>query len=75
LRTIAVYALLLWAYLAANSFTHPGTLSRRLTHFSPVPAEGTAAVCSFAASAVALLLLRVRGESRVRARAWVSRDG
>ncbi|WP_037601353.1 hypothetical protein [Streptacidiphilus rugosus] len=59
LRTIVCYALLVWVYVCVNSLTHPGTIGRRLTHFSPTPAEGTTAVLCFAVSAVALLLLRL----------------
>ncbi|WP_327066253.1 hypothetical protein [Kitasatospora sp. NBC_01302] len=60
LRTLVGYPLLLWAYLCVNSLTHPQTIDRQLTHFATVPTEGTAAVGCFAASAVALLALRLR---------------
>jgi hypothetical protein len=63
LRTLVVYALLVWAYLCVNSLTHPQTIARQLTHFAAVPSEGTTAVVCFAASAAALLALRVRGVS------------
>ena len=64
LRTVTGYALLVWAYLCVNSLTHPDTIGRRLTHFSPTPAEGTTAVVCFAASAAALLALRTVGGPR-----------
>ncbi|MEZ0092693.1 hypothetical protein [Streptacidiphilus sp. EB129] len=67
LRTVVGYALLVWAYLCVNSLTHPGTTARQLTHFATVPTEGTAAVGCFAASAVALYLLRSRGARRAAA--------
>ncbi|TDT98542.1 hypothetical protein EDD99_6769 [Streptomyces sp. 846.5] len=60
LRTIVVYTLLAWAYLGANSITHPETIARQLTHFTDFPTEGTTAVWCFAASAAALFALRTR---------------
>jgi hypothetical protein len=60
LRTILVYTLLAWAYLCANSITHPRTIARQLTHFAEFPTEGTTAVWCFAASAAVLLALRTR---------------
>jgi hypothetical protein len=69
LRTVFGYGLLIWVYVAANSLTHPVTMSRQLTHFLPWPLEGdTGSVC-FALSAVAFLMLRVRaGHDRGGAR-------
>ncbi len=64
LRTVVCFALLTWVYLVVNSFTHPVTLARQLTHLARVPTEGTAAVLCFAGSAVALLLLRARRTDR-----------
>lgn len=58
LNVVAGYGLLVWAYLCVNSMTHPWTLSMRLTHFVSWPSEGSTAVASFAASAVALFLVR-----------------
>ena len=58
LSTVTGYGLLVWAYLCVNSMTHPWTLSMRLTHFSSWPSEGGTAVASYAASAVALFLVR-----------------
>lgn len=60
LRTGIGYALLAWAYLCTNSVTHPSTVGLHLTHFYAHPAEGTTAVCCFAAAAAALFALRVR---------------
>ncbi|WP_145909854.1 hypothetical protein [Kitasatospora viridis] len=60
LRTLVGYPLLVWAYLCVNSLTHPQTIDRQLTHFAPVPTEGTTAVACFALSAAALLALRLR---------------
>ena len=64
LRTVTVYALLVWAYLSVNSLTHPQTIGRQLTHFSPTPSEGTTAVACFAVSAGTLLALRALGVRR-----------
>lgn len=58
LNTVAGYGLLVWVYLCVNSMTHPWTLSMQLTHFSPWPSEGATAVASYAASAIALFLVR-----------------
>lgn len=58
LNTVVGYGLLVWAYLCVNSMTHPWTLSMRLTHFFSWPSEGGTAVASYAASAVALFLVR-----------------
>ncbi len=58
LNAVAGYGLLVWVYLCVNSMTHPWTLSKRLTHFFPWPSEGGTAVASYAASAVALFLVR-----------------
>ncbi|WP_059010416.1 hypothetical protein [Streptomyces specialis] len=60
LRTVLAYGLVVWAYLAVNSLTHPETIALRLTHFAPFPTEGATAVACFAASAAALVALRVR---------------
>lgn len=60
LRTVAVYGLIVWAYLAVNSLTHPETMSMPLTHLLSWPTEGLTATLAFAASALAFLLLRVR---------------
>ena len=60
LRTVVVFGLLAWAYVAVNSLTHPATTGRRLTHFAPWPTEGAVAVVCFAASAASLFALRLR---------------
>jgi len=64
LRTCSAYALAAWVYLCVNSLTHPYTISLRLTHFAPSPAEGTAADLCFAASLGFLFILRLRGAAR-----------
>lgn len=64
LNTVAGYGLLVWAYLCVNSMTHPWTVSMQLTHFVPWPSEGSTAVACFAASAVALFLVRCAGPGR-----------
>jgi hypothetical protein len=64
LRTLTGYALLVWGYLCVNSLTHPETLERRLTHFLPVPTEGTTADVAFTLSGAALFALRLRGGRR-----------
>lgn len=58
LNTVAGYGLLVWAYLSVNSMTHPWTMPMQLTHFVPWPSEGSTAVACFAASALALFLVR-----------------
>ena len=60
LRTVVVFGLLAWVYVAVNSLTHPATVGHRLTHFAPWPTEGTVAVVCFAASAASLFALRLR---------------
>jgi hypothetical protein len=66
LRTVAGYAGLAWAYLCVNSLTHPATIGVRLTHFSPFPAEGTAATWCFLLCGASFLALRLRGSVRGR---------
>lgn len=61
LNTIAGYGLLVWAYLCVNSMTHPWTMRMQLTHFVSWPSEGGTAVASYAASAVALYVVRSAG--------------
>lgn len=61
LRTVALYALLVWVYLCANSITHPATLAERLTHFAAQPTEGATATFCFPLSAAAFAALRLRG--------------
>ncbi|GEL16907.1 hypothetical protein [Pseudonocardia asaccharolytica] len=58
LRTVLVYGLLVWGYLAANSRTHPETLQQPLTHFLSWPIEEDAAIGCFIASAAAFFVLR-----------------
>ena len=58
LHTVFGYGLLAWVYLCVNSLTHPWTTGMRLTHFASRPSEGSAAVFGFAASGLALFLLR-----------------
>jgi uncharacterized membrane protein (DUF485 family) len=65
LRTVVIFGLLTWAYVAVNSLTHPATIGRQFAHFTPTPTEGTVAVVCFAASAVSLFTLRLRGRPRV----------
>src|SRR5207249_2686284 len=60
LRTVVVFGLLVWAYVAVNSLTHPATICHRFGHFVPWPTEGTVAVVCFAASAASLFELRLR---------------
>jgi hypothetical protein len=60
LSTVLGYGLLVWVYLCVNSLTHPWTTSMELTHFVSWPSEGSTAVASYAASAVALFLVRCR---------------
>lgn len=64
LRTVFVYGLLVWIYLAVNSLTHPETLPRPLTHFLPWPSEADTAVTCFVLSAAAFLALRVNRPTR-----------
>jgi hypothetical protein len=58
LHTVFGYGLLAWVYLCVNSMTHPRTIGMQLTHLVSWPSEGTTAVAGFAASALALFLLR-----------------
>ena len=61
LRTALGYCLLVWAYLCANSLTHPYTIGLRLTHFSAFPAEGTTAVACYLVAAGSFLAVRLLG--------------
>jgi hypothetical protein len=59
------YALLGWAYIAANSITHPATLHLGLTHFASWPHERTFGIACFVLSGVLYLAARVaQGGSR-----------
>jgi hypothetical protein len=71
LNVVVVYGLLAWAYLCVNSLTHPWSTGIQLTHFVAWPSEGSTAVFCFAASAVALFLVR----SAVRAAGDGGGDG
>lgn len=65
LRTIRLYAFAAWAYLAANSISHPPTMRKQLTHFVGWPHENTAAVTCALSSMIAfftLHLIEVRQE-------------
>jgi hypothetical protein len=53
------YALLGWAYIAANSIAHPATLNLGLTHFASWPHERTFGIACFALSGVLYLAARV----------------
>jgi hypothetical protein len=66
LRTVFLYGLLVWIYLAVNSLTHPETLPKPLTHLLPWPTEAETAALSFVLSAAAFLALRA---SRLRTKA------
>jgi hypothetical protein len=39
-RSLALHATAGWAYISANSISHPGTLHLPLTHFASWPTEG-----------------------------------
>jgi hypothetical protein len=56
LMVLSSYTFLGWAYVAANSVTHPQTLALQLTHFSRWPHEGTFALACFAVSAACFFL-------------------
>lgn len=58
LRTVFLYGLLVWIYLAVNSLTHPETLPQPLTHLLPWPSEAETAAACFMLSAAAFLVLR-----------------
>jgi predicted Kef-type K+ transport protein len=59
LRGIQLYAFAVWAYLAANSISHPGTMRMPLTHFVGWPHENTAAVGCALSSVIAFFYLRL----------------
>jgi hypothetical protein len=61
--TAAIYGLLIWCYIAANSIAHPQTLALPLTHFVTWPAEGDTGSAVFAVSAFAHFLYRAVGSS------------
>lgn len=71
LNVVVVYGLLTWTYLCVNSLTHPWSTGIQFTHFVAWPSEGSTAVFCFAASAVALFLVR----STVRADGAGDSDG
>jgi hypothetical protein len=54
--TAAIYGLLIWCYIAANSIAHPQTLALPFTHFVTWPAEGDTGSAVFAVSAFAHFL-------------------
>jgi len=43
-RSLALHATAGWAYISANSISHPGTLHLPLTHFASWPTEGGFAI-------------------------------
>ena len=62
---VSIYAFFGWAYVAANSVTHPATLRLQLTHLSPWPREGTFAVACFAVSVACFFIAQLTtGEDR-----------
>jgi D-inositol-3-phosphate glycosyltransferase len=61
--TAAIYGLLIWGYIAANSIAHPETLALPLTHFMTWPAEGDTGAALFAVSTFAHFLYRAVGSS------------
>lgn len=62
LMAISAYAFLGWAYVAANSVTHPETLRIHLTHFSRWPLEGTFALACFIVSAACFFVADLASE-------------
>ena len=59
------YALLGWAYITANSITHPATLHLGLTRLASRPRERTFRIACFAVSGVLYLAAHVaHGGSR-----------
>lgn len=49
-RTLYVFGLLGWGYIALNAVVHPETLPLPLTHFLPFPREDTFGIICFAVS-------------------------
>jgi hypothetical protein len=56
---VALYAILGWTYVAANSLTHPETLHLHLTHFAPWPREGTFGLACFVLSAMCFFVAQL----------------
>jgi hypothetical protein len=56
LMVVAGYAFFGWAYVAANSVTHPATLRLQLTHLSAWPKEGSFGLACFVVSVVCFFL-------------------
>lgn len=59
LEGLSGYALLGWAYIAANSMAHPATLHLGLTHFASWPRERTFGIACFALSGVLFFAARL----------------
>lgn len=66
LTAIAGYGFAGWAYIAGNAISHPYTLSHPLTHLARWPHEDEFGAASFAASAIAYFLLRLRAAGDAR---------
>jgi hypothetical protein len=53
-----------WAYIAANSLTHPWTLPRQLSHFAQWPREGTFGLACFLVSFASAIAIQFWGAYR-----------
>jgi hypothetical protein len=60
LRTVRLFGFLAWAYIAANSMTHPVTMKIHLTHLANWPHENTFGATAFLSSLIAAVLLSLR---------------
>ena len=60
LRTLRLFGFLAWAYIAANSISHPVTMTEHLTHLAGWPHENTFGALALASSLAAAVLLALR---------------
>jgi hypothetical protein len=65
LETVRLFGFLCWAYLAANSISHPVTMAMQLTHLATWPHENTVGVGAFIASLVSAVLLALHEPTAV----------
>jgi hypothetical protein len=68
LRTVRLFGFLAWAYIAANSISHPVTMTEHLTHLANWPHENTFGALAFALSLVAAVALALRPRPAPRRR-------
>lgn len=66
-RTLFLFGLLGWLYIAANAVVHPETLEMPLTHFFSFPREDTFGAVCFLVSFVSFFISNLLGTGGKRA--------